>query len=87
MDSYVIDISQRGDPICDDDLNLLPRFAEKTSQREETLASLRTAKCMITVQPLRSNGLEPLWDWLLRNHVGILAFEGGHLCSREVSLN
>ena len=83
----IIDITQRGDPICDDDLNLLARFAEKTKHHEETLASLRNAKCMVTVQPLRSDGLEPLWDWLLRNLAGILAFEGGHFCSREGPLN
>ena len=53
----IIDITQRGDPICDDDLNLLAWFAEKTRHREEIQDSLRNAKCMVTVQPLRSNGL------------------------------
>jgi hypothetical protein len=85
----IIDITHRRDPICDGDLDLLARFAEKRKSRDSILAALRDAKSMVCVQPL-SGGvahpdevLAPLWDWLLANRAGLLAWEGGHFSNRD----
>lgn len=68
---------------------MLARLAEKTWNRDLILASLRGAKCLVTVTPLWEDAsvLQPLWDWLLANRAGILAFEGGCFRTRAGRLN
>jgi hypothetical protein len=74
----LIDITFPGDPICDGDLELLARLARTKRNRDIILACLWDAKCLVTVTPLSEEGsvLQPLWDWLLANRAGVLAFEG-----------
>lgn len=79
----LIDITHRGDPICDDDLDLLAQLAEVKSHRDAIQAIVRDAKGLLCVQPLNSQNtrtgeiLAPLWEWLLTNRAGLLAWEGG----------
>jgi hypothetical protein len=89
-----IDITCPGDPICDGDLNLLERLAEKKRHREVIRNSLRNAKSLVTVQPLWAADdatvekiLNPLWEWLLANRAGVLAVEGGHFFNQAGALN
>jgi hypothetical protein len=88
----LIDITHRGDPICDDDLDLLSRLAEKKRHREVIRATVRDAKGLVCVQPLNTQGartgevLAPIWDWLLANRAGLLAWEGGHFFDRPGEL-
>lgn len=89
-----IDITYRGDPICDEDLELLSRFAREKQNRDAILESLRNAKSMVTVQPIWSGDeetvskvLDPLWEWLLANRAGILAVEGGYFYNQAGALN
>lgn len=81
----LIDITFPGDPICDGDLELLAWLAEEQRNRDVILAGLRDVKCLVTVTPLWEDGsfLQPLWDWLLANRAGIVAFEGGHFRTRD----
>lgn len=84
----VIDITHRGDPICDGDLDLLARLAAKKKHRDTILAAVRDAKSMVCVQPVSSleartdEVLAPLWDWLLANRAGLLVWEGGYFFNR-----
>jgi hypothetical protein len=84
----LIDITQRGDPICDDDLDLLTRQAEKKHKRDLIQASLRNAMSLLCVQLLNAqdaksdDALAPLWDWRLANREGLLASEGGYFFNR-----
>ena len=84
----LIDITHRGDPICDDDLDLLARLAEKKRHREVIQITVRDAKGLVCVQPLSTQEARsgevfaPLWEWLLANRTGLLAWEGGHFFDR-----
>jgi hypothetical protein len=89
----LINITQRGDPICDDDLDLLVRFAQTKKHRDDILTVLRSARSMVCVQPLNSldsktvDVLAPLWDWLLANRAGMLVWEGAHFFNRAGKLD
>jgi hypothetical protein len=88
----IIDIAHRGDPICDGDLDLLARLAEKREHRDAIVAAVWDAKSMVCVQPVNSlearteEVLAPLWDWLLANRAGLLAWEGGTFFGRAGEL-
>lgn len=88
----VIDITHRGDPICDDDLDLLTRLAVSKEHRNAILAAIQDARGMVCVQPLNPvefracKVLTPLWDWLLANRAGFLAWEGGQFFDRTGEL-
>jgi hypothetical protein len=80
----LIDISVRGDPICDGDLELLVRQADNNNPRHAAIASqIEQARSLVCVQRLASmddkaeDFLVPLWDWLLHHRSGVLASEGG----------
>jgi hypothetical protein len=85
----LIDVTYPGDPVCNGDLELLARLAEGKGNRDPILASLRGAECLVTVTPLCEDAsvLQPLWDWLLANRAGILAFEGAYFRTRAGILN
>jgi hypothetical protein len=88
----IIDLTYRGDPICDGDLELLARLAEKKRHRDAIQAAIRDAKGMVCVQPVNSlesrteEVLAPLWDWLLGNRAGLLVWEGGYFFNRAGEL-
>ena len=83
-----IDVTRRGDPVCDGDLDLLTRLAERKKRRVEIQAALRRATGMVCVQPLNTlrpqtdELLAPLLDWLTTNRAGLLALEGGRFFDR-----
>ena len=79
-----IEINERGDPLCDSDLELLREIAEQKQGKATLLAALNNAKSLIVVQPIWSREgeetlkvLSPLFHWLLENRKGLLASEGG----------
>lgn len=76
----LVDVTHRGDPIFDGDVNLLKRHANKEKNCDDLHRELDRAMCMVTTQITSTcdeSALETLWDWLRVNKKGILAFEGG----------
>jgi hypothetical protein len=73
----IIELAFPGDPNCDGDLDLLYRQAERQANRNAVQAILQKCKCLVSIQPLTDESLESLWDWLLANRAGLVAFEGG----------
>jgi hypothetical protein len=79
----LIDVSVRGDPICDGDLELLVRQAANNPRYAAIASQIEQARSLVCVQRLASlvdtaeDFLVPLWDWLLHNRAGVLASEGG----------
>ena len=77
----IIDVTNRGNPIFDGDIDLLTHLAEKSRQRNEIRQALSDSRCMVTVQPISTayeTAFDLLWEWLRINREGILAYEGGH---------
>lgn len=76
----IIDVTQRGDPIFDGDIDLLERHANREKNRDELHRELSRCNCMVTTQ-ISSNcdegALEVIWNWLRDHRKGILAWEGG----------
>lgn len=80
-----IEINVINDGIFEDDIELLKGFAEEKENKDSLLAILKVSKSMVTVQPIWKDRddeetlemLEPMFDWLIDNRVGLLAVEGG----------
>jgi hypothetical protein len=91
-DCGIVDITTRGHPVCDGDLELLERLAAPKRQRLQILSLLRQATGMVCVQPLagpkgnETDLLAPLWAWLLENRGGLLVWEGGHFSDQTGDL-
>jgi hypothetical protein len=76
----IVDITERGDPIFDDDIDLLTRRAANASARDEILRRLDGSNCMVTLQVSSycdEIALNAIWEWLRVNKKGILAYENG----------
>jgi len=79
----LLDINEPGDGIFEGDIDLLTEFAEDKEAKDIILADLEKAKLLVVVQVLGANwdasmdAVEPLFDWFLANHPGLLAVEGG----------
>jgi hypothetical protein len=79
----LIDVSVRGDPICDGDLKLLLRRVDNHPRQTAIVSQITQAGSLVCVQRLASlddkaeDYLVPLWDWLLHHRSGVLAREGG----------
>lgn len=75
----VLDLTYRGNPVCDDDLDLLARQAARQGLQLSVGDSLARARCILAVQPLEddSSSLEPLWQWLFEHRAGIVVLDGG----------
>lgn len=86
-----IEINAVGDGIFEGDIKLLEGLAEEKENKLSLLTTLKAAKSMVTVQPIWKDKddeetlkvLDPLFDWLLVNRVGLLAVEGGSFHSSE----
>ncbi len=75
-----IDVTHRGDPVFDDDLDLVCRLAKRFSNSDEIIGRLKTSTCMVTVQTYSYSAklvLECLWACLRQEKNGVLVFEGG----------
>jgi len=76
----IVDITERGDPIFDDDIDLLGRFADDDPAAEEIHRGLDSSTCMVTMQvnsTCDETALDALCEWLRVHKKGILAYEGG----------
>jgi hypothetical protein len=76
----LIDITQRGDPIFDGDIDLLKSRANNETHSRDLHLKMDKSTCMVTTQIASrcdETALETLWRWLRRNKKGILAYEGG----------
>ena len=76
----IIDIAGRGDPIFNDDINLLGRFADNDPAGDEIRRRLDGSTCMVTTQVTADcdgMALDALWEWLRVHKKGTLAYEGG----------
>jgi hypothetical protein len=76
----IIDITERGDPIFDDDIDLLGRQADNDPAGDEIHRRLDRSTCMVTMlvtSTCDEVGLDALWEWLRVHKKGILAYEGG----------
>jgi hypothetical protein len=72
----IVDITERGNPIFEDDIDLLARRAGNDPAREEILPRLDRSNCMVTLQVTSycdEIALNALWDWLRVHKKGILA--------------
>jgi hypothetical protein len=76
----LVDVTHRGDPIFDADVDLLKRRADRDQNVNEVHRGLDGSTCMVTTQitsTCDATALEALWEWLRKNKKGILAYEGG----------
>jgi hypothetical protein len=76
----IVDVTERGDPIFDDDMDLVARQASNDPARDEIHRRLDRSTCMVTVQVTSTcdeTALDALWEWLRAHKKGILAYEGG----------
>ena len=76
----LVDVTHRGEPIFDDDIDLLQRRANDEQNRDDLHRKLNRSTCMVTTQITSrcdEQALETVWDWLRINKKGILAYEGG----------
>ena len=76
----IVDVTERGDPIFDDDIDLLSRYADNDPARDEIHRHLAGSTCMVTMQvtgDCDETALDALWEWLRVHKKGILAYEGG----------
>ena len=76
----IVDTTERGDPIFDEDIDLLARRASNDPAHDEILARLDGSNCMVTLQVSSycdEIALNALWDWLRVHKKGILAYENG----------
>lgn len=76
----IVDVTERGDPIFDDDIDLLSRYADDDPAGDEIHRRLDGSTCMVTMQVSGSCdeiALGALWEWLRVHKKGILAYEGG----------
>lgn len=76
----ILDVTERGDPIFDDDIDLVTRRANDHPSRGEILPGLSGAKCMVTMQVAShcdETALDALFEWLRVHKKGILAYEDG----------
>ena len=75
----IVDITERGDPIFDDDIDLLNRHADNDADGDEIHRLLDRSTCMVTMQVTSDcdeTALETLWEWLRIHKKGVLAYEG-----------
>ena len=76
----LIDVTRQGDPIFDEDIQLLKRHADREKNRDDLHRGMNESTCMVTTQiasKCDEAALETVWEWLRNNRKGILAFEGG----------
>ena len=76
----IVDVTERGDPIFDDDIDLLARRANNDSAADEIHRRLDRSTCMVTLQVISTydeTALDALWEWLRVHKKGIVAYEGG----------
>ena len=85
-----IELNVAGDEFFESDIELLEGFASEKENKEMLLATLKASKSMVVVQVIWElshaetlKALEPLFDWLLTNHSGLLVEEGGAFFNRE----
>jgi len=78
-----IDINEPGDGLFEGDIELLTHQAEGMQTRDIIRTELGKAQIMLVVRVLGADwdasmdAVEPLFDWFLANHPGLLAIEGG----------
>jgi hypothetical protein len=76
----IVDITERGDPIFDDDIDLIGRHADNDPASDEIHRGLDRSTCMVTMQVTSTcdeTALDALWEWLRVHKKGVLAYEGG----------
>lgn len=76
----IVDITERDDPIFDEDIDLLGRQADNDPAGDEIHRQLDSSTCMVTMQVTSDcdeTALEALWEWLRIHKQGVLAYEGG----------
>lgn len=76
----IVDVTERGDPVFDDDIDLLGGRANNDPAAEEIKRRLDSSTCMVTMQVIGTCdeiALGALWEWLGTHKKGILAYEGG----------
>jgi hypothetical protein len=76
----IVDITERGDPIFDDDIDLLARRTSSDPARDEILHRLDGSNCMVTMQVTSycdEIALNAVFEWLRIHKKGILAYENG----------
>lgn len=76
----IIDVTERGDPVFDDDIDLLGRYADNDPDGDEIRRGLAGSTCMVTMQvtgDCDETALDALWEWLRAHKQGTLAYEGG----------
>lgn len=76
-----VDVTHRGSPIFDNDLDLICRHARQKRSRDELVRRLATSTCMVTMQTVSGadeRALECLWSWLRTHKLGVSVFEGGY---------
>jgi hypothetical protein len=75
----LIDVSRKGNPIFDSDIDLLLRRTATDSADDKVRRVLSSSTCMVTMQETRdfdSRAADAIWDWLRINRKGLLAYEG-----------
>jgi hypothetical protein len=76
----IVDLTERGDPIFDDDIDLLRRHANNDPAADEVRRRLDRSTCMVTMQVTSACdeiALHALWEWLAIHKKGVLAYEDG----------
>ena len=76
----IVDITERGDPIFDDDIDLVARHADNDPAGDEIHRCLDRSTCMVTMQVTSTcdqNALDVLFEWLRNHKKGVLAYEAG----------